>query len=487
MAIVANNGSGKSQMIVAPSAIWLCMARLQAQCVITSASGDQIDNQVSRALNNVCLAINRIHKREVWKVNYRHYECLDTGSMIDLYATDEPAKAEGYHPICIGGEFAIFVDEAKSVHQSLYEAISRCTGCTRRIDVSSPGAPSGHFHMLCTSPSEDIWFKKVTYLDCPRHVKQKEVERAKRVYGESSPFFRSAFLAEFTSVGEQTVMTYENVVDLFNAIKSTPPRTKECPKFLLGKRYAGLDLSLGGDESVFIPFEGNVQLAVETFRFSDANEVAAHCIQLFQKYKVEPEWINADDGGAGRAIIDIIWRQGYSINRVLNQHAALNKFMYGNRGAEMWFSVARYIQEKYLILLDDETTRQQLAFRYWVKHKTNDKIVLESKEDARSKGRRSPDRADALVLAFARFPFHMVYDMEQGESVNDAETKIVNMTQDQIVAMMDRYKFDGNQSLRNSGESGHKGAYGLLNEYYAEDQHIIDIVNSSLASMQRPS
>ena len=51
--------------------------------------------------------------------------------------------------------------------------------------------------------------------------------------------------------------------------------------------------------------------------------------------------------------------------------------------------------------LSDEETQAQLAgIRY--RHTPAGRVEIESKEDAKKRGQQSPDRAEALVLAFAR-------------------------------------------------------------------------------------
>ncbi len=119
----------------------------------------------------------------------------------------------------------------------------------------------------------------------------------------------------------------------------------------------------------------------------------------------------ADDGGLGHAIIDRLVTKGWRITRVLNQSRAINNTQFGNRGAEMWFNVARLVEEKVLHLelntndVDDRKLYEQLCFRYYKKNETSGKVTLESKEEARSNGHTSPDRADALVLAFSPIDF----------------------------------------------------------------------------------
>jgi hypothetical protein len=50
-------------------------------------------------------------------------------------------------------------------------------------------------------------------------------------------------------------------------------------------------------------------------------------------------------------------------------------------------------------LTDEKTIAQLAAMRY--QHNARGQVVIESKDDARKRGVRSPDRAEALMLAFA--------------------------------------------------------------------------------------
>lgn len=404
IALVANNGSGKSQMVIAPCAIWLCMRFIKARAVITSASGAQLDRQVGKAIAMLARAINEKFGCVVWKCNYRYLTFLPTGSTIELYATDDATKAEGYHPHEGGEEFALFVDEAKAIANIIYEAILRCNGMTRRMDVSSPGAPIGHFYDIAQYAQIEFtkvdkwWILKVTYKQCP-HIKEDEVEEAKLRWGEASAPFKSSLLAEFCSVAEMLVITLEQLNKCF---KNPPKYIEE------GDYFGGLDLAQGGDENVLVTCRGNKILHVDTFCEEDTTITCSRLKQLIDKRQILPSNINADDGVAGKPIVDMLWRDGYRVNRLRNESTPFDKLAFANRGAETWYNFARLVQECDVILPNDSLTFKQLYTRYYSQGDVHGKILLESKRVARSKGHGSPDRADAVVLAFAnkRFPLY---------------------------------------------------------------------------------
>jgi phage terminase large subunit len=75
------------------------------------------------------------------------------------------------------------------------------------------------------------------------------------------------------------------------------------------------------------------------------------------------------------------------------------KEKYANLRARCSGAFREWAAEGMLAGLTDQTTIAQLAgIRY--AHDRRGKIVIERKEDARKRGVKSPDRAEAVVLAF---------------------------------------------------------------------------------------
>ena len=72
-----------------------------------------------------------------------------------------------------------------------------------------------------------------------------------------------------------------------------------------------------------------------------------------------------------------------------------------NAKAEAYWSVRESLERSAVAGLTDEEMQAQLAgIRY--RHTPSGRVEIESKEDAKKRGQQSPDRAEALVLAFAR-------------------------------------------------------------------------------------
>lgn len=405
----ACNGSGKDKYIIAPCAVWLNMRYCFARGVVTSSSGVQLDNQTDAYINQLCKAANRKIHPKIWKINYRYYECIPTQSPMVLFATDEPGKAEGYHPLKFGAKMAIFVSEDKTVPDEINLALNKCTGYTHRAHVSTPGLPMGHFFDMCStavnrkdikevtdsSPIDFIQYH-VTAFDCS-HISRNYIEQSKRDLpgGETGAAYKSQVLAEFGTTDEMVVVPYTYVWRAFNR----SPDNGYIPE---QNNTGGLDLSDGGDETCLVVRNGNKHLATIPFRFDNTEDTIDFLNQKFREWQLDNPLalVFADCGGLGKPMIDRLKRQGWSnLRYVDNRNTPFEKRVYYNRGAETWFHVRKLFERNEIILMKDDRLIRQLATRYY-KLPSSGKHQLLSKLESRSRGYPSPDRADAFVLCF---------------------------------------------------------------------------------------
>lgn len=418
--LCAANGSGKDAFVIAPWSLWFILTKVRAQVIITSASGVQLSTQTEAYISGLAEKINGWWAAQtggdtLLKVRKRHISCPRSGSRIILFATDEEAKAEGFHPLEANAEMAIIVNEAKSVIPEIFRALKRCTGFNYWLNVSTPGEPLGDFHY-----SWDNWpnRRKVTYYDCLNHQSPEEFESDKKELGEHSHLFRSKWLAEFTFVGGRYVISQERL----ELLKANRKEIKIIGQSDIARIGLDIALSGNGDETVASVWKGNKQLAQILRKHQDATVLADSLDIAFKTdLKLNPANDNyvifGDDGGVGRAVLDILRKKGWRIVRVLNQTTAKNKKLYKNRGAELWYKFARFIEQKLLVFVEDEKLEKQLASRKYKESSAGlDKLQLESKPDMKAAGFPSPDRADAAVLAFTDVSLDMLLDKIKAET-----------------------------------------------------------------------
>lgn len=469
--LCACNGSGKDSFVIVPFAVWFVLCKIRSRVVITSSSYNQLHTQTEAYIAEFCKIVNHYFNEEVFDIKLGHIICNYTGSEIKMFVTDEAGKAEGYHPFpdYEGAEMAIIVNESKSVPDTIFQALARCTGYNYWIEVSSPGKTSGHMYeaykISHTFPEPykkmGTWYsRKITVYDCP-HISRQQIEDDKILFGgEHTEFFRSKYLAEFTSLDESTVISLEKV----KLCLSNPPKWDGDTTLV-----AGLDLSLGRDETVLAIRRGNQLIALVTFRLSDTNEIVAYLIKLFKDFNLQGKQIFTDVGGPGKPIYDLVIAQGWSLIPVKNEHAPIAKVLYANRGTEDWFRIGNLIDQRRIDLnywdkmnkAYDATLIDQLSSRFY-NQPNNEKIRLESKKEARAKGHKSPDRADAVVLAFINF--EPKEDVEARVRKNEGSlNNLKRITQKELVLAMDEIKFGKYNGRVQSGPMANEKRFIQLN------------------------
>lgn len=350
-------------------------------------------------------ANNRFGAPPLFRSTQFHHIVPDLGSEIKLFATDEPGKAEGFHPFD-GGQMVLIINEAKSVKEEISDSLLRCTGYSHRLEISSPGPRSGfmfhHTHdaVAYPAPAElgKYYFRRVTAFDCP-HITQAHIAQFAYDKGPDSPQYRSSILAEFSDFDMSNVIT-EN--DYSECLKR-PPKP-------LGEDIGiGLDLAAGGDENACFVRKGNKIVHSFFFRNQDTDTACLIIDRQLEPWKTSDYTFRADNGGIGKAMIDKLENLSWTISRTNNQSPAYSKREFLNLGAEMWFYVKRLIQRRDILLTDGNgkeihKLQEQLTTRLFRGFDTTQgKYALESKQEARASGRPSPDRADAFVLCFSTY------------------------------------------------------------------------------------
>ncbi len=126
-----------------------------------------------------------------------------------------------------------------------------------------------------------------------------------------------------------------------------------------------------------------------------------------------PAKVFIDVGGVGAGVYDRLYEMGYGKIVVavnfgsaplepppLDEHGR-PKGGYLNRRAEMWGKSRDWLEEPAGVDIPDNDAIQADACAPGYKYDSLTRIVLESKEDIRKRGLRSPDEWDAIALTFA--------------------------------------------------------------------------------------
>ncbi len=395
------NGSGKDQVLIAGFSTFFAVTGQRSKVVITSSSDNQLKTQTEPHINRICESANKRFGQRVFH-SINHYKAVPSlGSQIKLFATDEAGKAEGEHPD-FGGRMAILVNEAKSIKAEIWDALSRCSGFSHWIEVSSPGDDSGQFfdeyqealmiknvYPYALRPGLP-YARKITCDDCP-HITQAQKDA---IHKRGDLVAASSLYAQFMSVLADTAIprhllnytddtTLEYTGSLYRT--STPCRT-------------GLDIGAGVDATCLSGWAGTELVFEEQLVEKNLLLQLPWIKERLAHHGFNRHSILGDDNGVGQAVLDGLSIAGYSVTRLRNQGAAFDKQTYLNQGAEMYANVRDLLQAKVIGKLPPHIIRQ-LSIRRWVRH--NGKLKLEDKEKAKVLLKnKSPNESDAMVLAW---------------------------------------------------------------------------------------
>lgn len=142
VALVAPNGSGKTSNCIAPAILYFLTCFPRGQVPVTSSSWMQVEKQLFPALRRYM--DNPFF--DGWTFNKTEIRTPEGGFAVG-FSTDNAGRAEGWHPKISPDVDPVFyvLDEAKTIPDSIFTAVSRCT-LFHAFITSSPGADSGTFY-----------------------------------------------------------------------------------------------------------------------------------------------------------------------------------------------------------------------------------------------------------------------------------------------------------------------------------------------------
>ncbi|HET6725878.1 MAG TPA: TerL protein [Gammaproteobacteria bacterium] len=172
----------------------------------------------------------------------------------------------------------------------------------------------------------------------------------------------------------------------------------------------GLDVArFGDDTTVLVKRQGRVLHSIQRWRKMDTQWIAQEIWRQATEEKIKVDQIAVDDIGVGGGVTDRLKELARgSETRIegINAAGRVDDGRNWNVRTKMWDDMKEWFADQPVSIPNDHGLRTELtALRYHYKNGTR---ILESKDDAKRRGIKSPDVADALALTFAR-PIIMAY------------------------------------------------------------------------------
>lgn len=395
VAIASGHGIGKSTF-TAWIVHWILDTRPGSKGMVTANTGNQLSSKT-------WAEIIKWGKKKVtahwWEFKSREMTSTFTPEAWRLDAqTWKEGKEEAFagQHAASASSFYIF-DEASAIPDKIWEVASGglSDGEPFMFAFGNPTRNTGAFYD-CFHTKRADW---ITYSIDSRDVaitNKDKIERERLEYGEDSDFFKVRVRGVFPTESSNLFISREKAEQA--AHRPEPERFENQVAFL------GVDVARYGDDStrLQVRYGRNARLPVDTYTKLSVTEVARKTVAKVDALKAELGFNRVltfvDGGGVGGGVVDILRDWGYQdIYEVNFGERADEKSRFANKRAEMWDRMREWLNigsipyERDLI---DELCAPEYYF-----NKAN-KLVLESKEDMRRRGVKSPDWADALALTF---------------------------------------------------------------------------------------
>lgn len=413
-AVRAGHGVGKSYT-AAGLAAWWTDTHHGGLVVSSAPSSHQVHGilwEEIRGLHGSLKLPGRVLQNDTWMVGGKQAgfgrKPPDTAKGSDF----DPSVFQGYHRT---GGVLVILDEAGGLPEWLWTAAETITTTdnSRIIAIGNPDNAGSHFAKVC-APGYKGWQQhKISVFDSPAFTGEPvppqvlaalvtKAWAAERLddWGTDNPFYISKVLAEFPSDHPQQVVPLAALM----ACRLAEPRSAA----ELVPVELGVDVGGGGDLTVVRERRGmraGRRWAERTPEPEQAAALLKRALVESRATSVKIDAIGVGWGVAGdaRRIIRTELDWDCSVHAVKVSEAASDPARFKNLRSELWWMARELSQQQAWDLSAAEkadTVCGELVIPRW-KPDPAGRVQVEPKDDIRARtGGKSPDDADALLLAF---------------------------------------------------------------------------------------
>lgn len=433
-AVVSCNGAGKSGLAGIIAVWWVAVHDPRDVAVICSAP---TYIQIARVLfkeiqDNFRLAKEHGHTLPGYITQSQEWK-LEDGTVMAWGRRpadkDIVSAFQGIHRRYV----MVILDEAGGIPEDLYtatEAVTNTEGA-RVLAIGNPDSRGTPFHKIFRE--DPTWHKiKISAFDTPNFtgevipeelkpllIQPAWVERQKISWGVDSARYKSKILAEFPDEADNTFFS-QSAID--RAIDT------EIPDDFNNEAVLGVDLARFGedDSKVYINRGGRCRL-LESWTKATSIESATRIHNLAVEHGVTQ--VRIDAAGLGGPIVDqvvALAQDRYIVISMLGSAASPDNTRWLNARAHNYDTLREAMLDGKIDIDPDDKILIDEMLMIQYKFSAKGAIQMESKDDMRSRGVKSPDSLDALVYAVADLD-HIVNAPYAQHSPGDRITYDTNM------------------------------------------------------------
>ncbi len=417
VAVKSGNGLGKD-FTAAVAVLWYVHAHDPAIVLSTAPTFRQVRHVLWRQIHRLYRGASDVLGGRMLDTRW---DLAEDRYALGLSANDAD-QFQGFH--C--ENMLVVVDEAEGVAESIYEAVEAVMTSAKPtlLLIGNPTTSSGGFHRAFHRERGIYETITISALESP-NVEEGSivipglttpawVEERRKMWGEGSAMFRARVLGEFPDRGEDNLISVSDIEDATYPPGEVPAGevppgevptgevpTGEVPADTVGHQPAvvGVDVArFGADRTVIVVRRGATVVDMQVFHGFANTEVADEVQAVVHEQR--PKQLNVDATGVGSGVVDILNQEGHPVYGFHGAGAPVDEAdTCANLRAEGYWTLARRFRDHTIrIPRDAELTAELASLRF--RYNSRGKVLMESKESIKRRGLPSPDRADALMLAF---------------------------------------------------------------------------------------
>lgn len=356
---------------------------------------EEIRKAAKKAARNGNPLPGRVLQSDEWK--------LDDGTLVGFGRKPADTDEHGFQGIH-RRYVLVIIDEACGVPDQLWtavEAITTNADC-RILAIGNPDDPNTEFGRVC-KPGSGWTVHSISAFDTPNFTNEpvpdnlrplllspEWVEDKQKRWGIESPRYTSKILGDFPDIGQDTLIAPSLIEAAQN--RSLEPTDDQ---------RLGVDVArFGTDQTIILHAHGPVARILGSYSKQSTVETTGHVV-AHRRDLAGPVEIRVDGVGVGGGVVDQLLEQGWSCLDMQAGSAAADSQHFLNARAEWFWGLRQRFEDGDIDIDpdDDDLAAHLGALKY--KYTSRGQVQIESKDEIRKRGLPSPDRADALMLAYA--------------------------------------------------------------------------------------
>ncbi len=349
--------------------------------------------------NSIKDSVHTLLSDEIKELNYTDYDVtrdtirnLRTGAefiFAGMYGQDRKQTMKSMANVNY-----VWVEEAQSVSKGSLEILdptirAEASELWFTYNMNFPDDPITQFMYAIPDDKKIVvkinWYENPYLPDDLREL----AERHKADYlAGKNPDFLHIWEGEPINLSDRTIIKLNDVI-----------AAMQRPGMAEGRIRIGVDVArYGSDRTVLTRIIGTKMLDIKAFNGLSITDIACEVKLMAQNERYVE--IRIDDTGVGGGLTDVLRKDDFNVLPINFGELAIEDDKYANRISEMWKQFRDNIAD--YALIDNAELKTELISREY-KFDNKDRFRVESKDEYKKRGFRSPDLADSVLLAYYNF------------------------------------------------------------------------------------